>query len=73
MEVYILLECIDQSDYTEGHYYSSAYDATSICGVYSSLEGAKSEKEKLELRSAQLEDELDTDPCYYTIQTYQVQ
>ena len=73
MEVYILLECTDQSAFTEPRYFDSASDSMRICGVYGCLQSAEKEKAKMEEQDDQLQEELDTDPCYYSIQVFQVQ
>lgn len=72
MEVYILIECTDQSDFTERKHYCSAEDAREIKGVYSDPLKAEQEKERLEAISLKDQEECDCDPYYYVIEPHTV-
>lgn len=71
MEVYILIECTDQNDYTEGQYFSSAAPAREIVGVYGNILKANEEKDRLEALMEPCDDE-DDSQIYYEIETHTV-
>ena len=72
MDVWILVERMDQSDYTEPHYFSSASDSCEIKGVFDTQEKAEEEKARLETLAMENAEELDADPCYYVVLPYTV-
>ena len=67
MDVWVLIERINQSDYTEPQYYSRADDSGEIVGVYESYMKAAEERDKAEALL------LDDDNTYYEIGLYDVQ
>lgn len=67
MDVWVLIQCINQSDYTEPQYYSQADDSREIVGVYESYMKAAEERDKAEALL------LDDDNTYYEIGLYDVQ
>lgn len=48
MKVYVLIQYLEQSEYTEGRYWASAQPYTEILGVYSTKEAAEKECKRLE-------------------------
>lgn len=68
MAVFVLIKRVDQSDYTEPHYYCQAGDTGEIVGVFSTLQKAiqvKSDMENLKLQEEE-------DVTYYEVEEHEV-
>ena len=66
--VYVLTKCIDQSEYTEPHYYCEAGEYREVIGVYSTYKKAHEEEER-QLKILGDDDE----KTYFDIDTYEIQ
>ena len=61
MKVYVLIQHLEQDEYTEGRYYASARPYRVVLGVYTSADDAVRESERLEKERDELFFEQDED------------
>ena len=66
MNVYVLVEETDQSEFTFLN--DSAEPASSIVGIYEDEEKAKKEKKRLKKENEENVEKYSTDPCVYFIE-----
>lgn len=69
MEVWVLIERMNQSEYTEPNYYTAADDTGEVVGVFDSFLKANEEKERLEIN----DEENRCCTYYYDIEAHVVQ
>ena len=65
MKVYVLIDYVEQEEYTEPKYWSSAAPYTEILGIYASKKDADKERRKMEKAMKQAEDDEDEDEVEY--------
>lgn len=68
MEVYVVMEYVDQNEYTEPQYYESAAPAAEIKGIYTNCLRAYEAKERMEQINGGLEKTI-----RYEVEAYDVE